>query len=131
MMNFIFMSSDSILPFILDAFFLLGSQYEKGYRLTFFSLIFISLLLIGVIGGVFWLVWKDFKRKKQKTGFEILIGKEAEVVEVSPLQNKGWVIYEGENWKFFSFDKLTVGDIVTVLSCKRMVLRVKKIKENL
>lgn len=126
----VLISSDNAISLLLKALFLLDSKYQDGYRLTFLSIIALSILVIGAVSGFSWLVWKDMKSKKIKTGIDNLIGKEAEVTEVSSSGTKGWVMYEGENWKFSSADSVQVGDIVSILYCKRMVLKVKKTKES-
>ena len=124
----VFGGAEGFVTLLLRALYLIDSQYEKGYRLTILSILFMILVVGGLLGGIIWLVWKDFKSKskKEKTGTDSLVGKEAEVMEVSSFLKKGWASYQGENWKISSIDNLKVGDIVTILSYKRMTLKVKK-----
>ena len=126
----VFGDLEGTLALLLRALYFVDSQYDKGYRLTILSILFIILIVGAFLGGIIWLVWQDFKSKKEKTGIDSLVGKEAEVTKISSSPNKGWVIYQGENWKISSVDNLKVGDIVTILSYKRMKLKVQKKEGN-
>ena len=126
----IFGDLEGVLSLLLRALYVIDHQYDQGYRLTLLSILFIVFLIGFVVFGTIWLVWKDFKRKRDKTGLESLVGKEAEVIEISSNESEGWVLFQGENWKFSSVDKLKVGDVVKILSQKRMILRVKKIEAD-
>ena len=117
--------------FVLGSLYLFDPLETGGYTLPLSFIlpaaIFISLLSFGVS----WLALRNFKMRKDKTGFEALEGKEGEVESLSETKtNQGWVFLNGEIWRFSAVDKVQKGDTVKVLSVKGMTLIVEKVKEE-
>ena len=115
-----------IVSFILGSLYLFDPAETGGYTLPLSLILSVSLTTGLLMMGVAFLAFKTFRMKKHKTGLESLIGEKGEVTELLP-EDKGWMIVQGENWKFLSTDKLKKGDRVEVTGREEMTLKVKKI----
>ena len=115
-----------IISFILGSLYLFDPAETGGYTLPLSLILSVSLITGLLMMGVAILAFKTFRMKKHKTGLESLIGEKGEVTEPLP-KGKGWMIIQGENWKFASTDKLEKGDRVEVTGREKMTLKVKKV----
>ena len=118
-----------LISFLIGSLYLFDPVQSGGYVLPL-SLIFSVSFFMGLLMfGLAFLAFKTFRMKRLPPGADALIGEKGEVTEVTENQ-RGWLFLHGENWKFFSVDKLDVGDKVEVLSTDSMVLKVRKISSE-
>ncbi len=121
-----------IVSFVIGSIYLFDPIEMGGYQLPL-SLIFMVSLFIGLLMlGAAYLAFKTLNLKRNSTGMGNIVGETGEVTKIledsSP--TKAWIIIHGENWKVSSKDKLKVGDMVKVLSYKKMILKVEKTEEE-
>ncbi|MCY4513114.1 MAG: nodulation protein NfeD [Bdellovibrionales bacterium] len=115
-----------IAAFILGSLYLFDPAETGGYTLPLSLILSVSLIIGLLMMGIAILAFKTFRMKKHKTGLDSLVGEKGEVTELLS-EEKGWMIIQGENWKFVSTDKLKKGDKAEVTACENMTLKVKKV----
>ena len=115
-----------VASFILGSLYLFDPAKTGGYTLPLHLVLSVSLLTGLLMMAVAFLAFKTFRMKKHKTGLESIVGEKGEVTALIS-EKKGWVIVLGENWRFYSGDKIEKGDRVEVIGREGMNLKVKKI----
>ena len=101
----------------------------SGY--AWFVRLMLTLLILAVIVGFFYLLIKTVLMKRDITMMATVIGQEGEVTELLDDFGKiGWVLIYGESWRFKSQTPLKVGDTVKVVKNKKMKLLVQKVEES-
>lgn len=81
-------------------------------------------ILILILSALFYMAVMNSMRRPAVTGFEELIGKSAEVIDMSG--HKGHIRIENEIWDARSGDPLRKGDEARVIGAKDMTLVIAK-----
>ncbi len=120
-----------IVSFVLGSVYLFDPLETGGYSLPLPLILTASVIAGLLMFGACYLAVKTFRMKRNITAMGAVLSQEGEVTEIlDDFGKKGWVVINGENWKFRSAKPLKVGDLVQAIKHKRMTLIVEKISES-
>lgn len=115
-----------IVSFFIGSLFL----FDYGTSGFFLPLKFIlpTVILLGaLLSGIAYLAFSSRKRKKAKeAGFDSIDGRQVKVTQTQGDGRSGFVLMDGELWRFESDEPLTVGQQVLIISHKGFTLKVRR-----
>ena len=119
------------ISFVLGSVYLFDPIEMGGYQLPLSLILVVSLIVSLLMLGACYLAVKTLRMTRNITAMGAVLSQEGEVTEIlDDFGKKGWIIINGENWKFRCEKSLKVGDFVKVIKHKKMDLTVEKISES-
>ena len=109
------------IAFVVGVVTMISADMTHFLGLSLQSIIALGTLIFSSAAVFGFFLFKSF-RKRISTGIEYMRGENAEVV--SWKNDKGNIIFEGENWRAISDDTLKSGDTITITGYNKMTLTV-------